>query len=86
MKDWLSHQSRNLVMSMMSTFEKIDCSQRPSLATKVAAMYSALVEDNAMIPCFLVLHVMAPPTQVKTNPNVDRDVSLSRPQSGSVHP
>ena len=66
-------------MWMMSSSEKIDCSQRPSLATKVVAMYYALVEDNATVACFLVLHVMAPPTKVKTNPNVDRDVSLSPP-------
>ena len=59
-------------MWMMSSFEKIDCSQRPSLATKVATIYSTLLKDNARVTCFLVLNVMAPPTKVKTNPDVER--------------
>ena len=86
MNDWLSHQSRNSVMWMMLSYEKNYCNQMPSLATKVAAMYSALVEDNATVACFLFLHVMAPPAKVKTNPDVDRDVSLSPSQSAFVHP
>ena len=64
--------------------EKIDCRQSPSLDTKVAAIYSALVEDNAMVACFLVLHVMVPQTKVKTNPDVDGDVSLTS-KSTSIH-
>ena len=86
MHDWLSHQRQNLVMWMMLSSKTIYCSQRPSLGTKVAAIYSTLVEDNVTIACFLVLHVMAPPTKVKTNVDVDRDVSLSLPQSTFIHP
>ena len=56
-------------------FEKIDCSQSPS-ATKVIAIYYASVEDSAIVACFLVLHIMAPPTKVKTNLDVDLDVDF----------
>ena len=62
---------------MMLSSEKIDCRKSPSLATKVVAIYLASVEDNAMVACFLVLHVMAPQTKVKANPDLDRDVSLT---------
>ena len=64
-------------MCMMWSFENIDGRKSPSLATKVATISSASVEDNAIVACFLVLHVLAPQTKVKTNPNVDGDVSLT---------
>ena len=73
-------------MWIMLSSSKMDFSQSPSLATKVATIYSASLEDNATIDCFYVFQVMAPPLNVKRYLDVDREVSLSPPQSASMEP
>ena len=39
-------------------------SQIPSFAARVAATYSASVEDSETVACFFDLHAIAPPAKV----------------------
>ena len=50
-----------------------------------SAMYSASVEDKAMVFCAFVVHDMRPPANLTKKPEVDRRVFTSEAQSESVH-
>ena len=68
---------------LLSPFIKVGCScgypnspyklrsQRASHAASARAIYSASVEDCAVMFCFLERHVITPPEAMKTYPNVD---------------
>ena len=64
----------------------MDRSQRPSLAVSVAAIYSASVEERAIVACFFVHHVIAPPAKVNKKPYAEQEELTSPPQSALVHP
>src|SRR6266850_1506467 len=50
--------------------------QQASHAASDRAMYSASVDDSAIISCFLDHHVIAPPAAKKTYPDVDLQSSV----------
>ena len=58
----------------------------PSFAVNAAATFSASVLERATDTWRLVLHAIAPSANVKTIPDVEREVSRSPPQSESVQP
>ena len=70
----------------MSSSSIIVLIQIPSLVVRAAATYFASVLDNATEVCLLLGHAVAPQANVKSMPEVDREVSISPPQSESVQP
>lgn len=45
--------------------------QQASRPASESATYSASVEDNAIVVCFFYLHIIAPPADMKTYPDID---------------
>ena len=50
-----------------------------------SAMYSASVEESAIVFCALDVHEIAPPASFRKNPVCDRRLAGSEAQSESVH-
>ena len=65
MQDWLSHHNLNSEILRMAS-SSMDFNHNPSLVVRVAAMYSASVEERAMVACFFVRHEMTPPANRNT--------------------
>ena len=57
-----------------------------SFATKVKAIYSALVNDNAIMACFFKQQLTGPPLSMKMMPEVDLQLFSSHAQSESKYP
>ncbi|KAK8556311.1 hypothetical protein V6N12_002719 [Hibiscus sabdariffa] len=51
--------------------------QTASFAASLAAMYLASVVESATVSCFELFPLTAPPFRRKTNPDCDRESSLS---------
>ncbi|KAK8685909.1 hypothetical protein V6N13_124941 [Hibiscus sabdariffa] len=51
--------------------------QTASFAASLAAMYSASVVESTTVSCFELFQLIAPPFRRKTNPDCDRESSLS---------
>ena len=64
---------------MTSNSSSIVFIHSPSLAVRAAATYSASMLESATELCLLLRHAIAPPANVKTIPDVDREVSISPP-------
>ena len=84
--DWLSHHNLNLEILRISNSWIIDRSQSRSLAISVAAIYSALIEEKAIVAFFFLRHAITPLAKVNEKPNVEREKSTFAPQSASAHP
>jgi len=69
---WLSHQITIAFFSFMypNSFMSFVI-HMASLVACVLAMYSAFVVDKAIVGCRLLLHEVAPPPIMNTNPVVD---------------
>ena len=50
----------------MASSSMMDFNHNPSLVVRVAAMYSASVEERATVACFFVRHEMTPPANRNT--------------------
>jgi len=61
-------------------------SHRASLVAVLAARYSALVEESAIVDCFLLAQVTGALQRIKRYPNVDLQSSLFPLQSVSEYP
>lgn len=57
-----------------------------SFSARVRAMYYALVDDNAIVGCFLEHQLTGPSLSIKMKPEVDFRLSLSPAQSESKYP
>ncbi len=84
---WLSHRITIAFFSFMylDSFMSFVI-HIASLVACVLAMYSASVVDKAIVGCRLLLHEVAPPPIMNTNPMVDLLSSRSPTQSTSQYP
>ncbi len=84
---WLSHQITIAFFSFMypNSFMSFAI-HMASLVACVLAMYLALIVDNAIVGCRLLLQEIAPPPIVNTNPVMDLLSSRSSAQSASQYP
>ena len=61
-------------------------SQTTSLATSEAAIYSVSMVESTIMDYFTLLHIIAAPSRVNTEPDIDFLESLSPWKSKSVYP